>query len=120
MNAIFKNLALLIGWWILSFAAVQLLERSGGAGVLSEASIVVVLAIAAGLAVKLRAMPALFCFALFGAWKAALLVGHLTYGIYRVNGGPVQATIGLAATFGFAAGALVMMPYFRRLKSQIA
>lgn len=106
-RALFVNVACIALMWLLGFAAVQTVERSGSPRQLAEIGVLVAIVAAGALAWKLRARPAFFVLAFFCAWRAALLLGHLRYGIHLVNGGPVQATIGLASLLGFVSGMLV-------------
>ncbi len=112
VRAIIVNIIPIALMWIVAFAAVQLVERASGPRQLSEAGILTAIVIAAVLAWKLHARAAFFFLAFCFAWNAALLVGHLRYGVLNVNGGPVQATIGVACLFSFAMGALVSRKRF--------
>jgi hypothetical protein len=93
--------------WILAFAAVQSAERMSVSRELAEAGVLVAIVIAEVLAWKMSARGAFLVLALFFAWRAAVLIGHLRYGIHVVNGGPVNVTIALASILSFAVGALV-------------
>lgn len=107
VRAAIINILPLVLMYAISFGLVQIVQRSSGGAMLSEAGTVLGIVVAAMLAWRLQARAALYLLALFFAWTGAELIAQLRYGVYAVNGGPLHVTVALASLLGIVVGSIV-------------
>lgn len=105
--SVVRSAGLLVLFWIVAFALVQLTQRVFAVGQFGELAQLLAAIGVLFIARRMDAKPAIYVLIVVTAFSGAELLAHLVYGIDDVQGGPTHIAVFASAAIALLLGALL-------------